>query len=168
MHQFAVDVDSLKSGVADFDALVVETGCAKNDVHGLPLAGRLGGIHKWLGASPPLFAFRLGLVPAGVDATEIATADLGLAEAIEDLHFISPHHIDAGIRLFGNHELQMHLAVAKVLAGQQVGNAFVLGRTIEENPAFTLGLDLGLVLERICFLHRAPVGDVAEAHEAAC
>src|SRR5207302_5129211 len=75
---------------------------------------------------------RLALGP-WVDAAAIAGGYFLFAVAVEDLNFVEPLELDAGVRALRNHEFEMHFDVAEFLFGDDVAGASA--RAVDEHAA---------------------------------
>lgn len=69
----------------------------------LPFAGLFAGVDGgWRGS---------------VDGTHVAVAEFFLPIAVQDLHFVLAHEVNAGVGALGHHEFQFHTAAAKLGVG---------------------------------------------------
>ena len=115
---FTVVNDLHEFRIGGFLAGIIEAGCLKNNIEGLPLAERFGGIDDWRMA----VLIAVGN-PLRIDATTFDSGILvlGDAEAIINLHFILPHHINAGIGFSRDHEFDMDFAIAIHCGRDEIG-----------------------------------------------
>src|ERR1035437_9464468 len=104
MHKLAVVDNLLELRIAGFPACGIKAGRSKPDVIILPLAWPSTGIDAGRRAAEALVA----LVHLRVDATAIPVFQRsGIAVAVEDLHLIQTVQVDTGIRVLGDHELEV-------------------------------------------------------------
>ena len=155
LHQDSVDQYLLKGRVAVFLTGLIVTRGTENNFHRLPLTGRLGCIYLRRDPAEALLFLREGRIPALVDPAEITGPKALMPEAIQDLHFIAPCHIDPGVGVLRNHELKLNPDIAELLLGHQIRRGFLVCRVDQDFPR-PRELELHLPFHRLDFLHPSP------------
>jgi hypothetical protein len=113
-HNAVVD-DFDEFGVGDLFAAVVKTRRPKNYVERLPLAGFSRGVDPRRLAFEP---FPVG--PALVNAPAVGERWFFYTPTVQNLEFVPALKIDAGVRAFGNYELEVCVYVAMLEFGDEV------------------------------------------------
>src|SRR5437867_8853835 len=118
MDDHAIVLDSDKAGVFGLLPGRVKPGSAEPDVERLPLARRATGVLERRRAS-----HSFAVDPTLINRAAVVYTRFLHAVAVQNLNLIEAVHVDAGIRLGGDAELQVQLHVAELLVRDVVGRS---------------------------------------------
>ena len=118
MDEITVEEHAEEFGVGDFFAGGVEPRGAEFDAEVLPETGGASGVSAGRGAVVAFVALAAGGVPAIVDAAAIRGLRRGgLAPAVEELHLVAAHKVDAGVGAGGEEEIEIEFDVGVIPGG---------------------------------------------------
>ena len=118
VDEITVEEHAEEFGVGDFFAGVVEPRGAEFDAEVLPETGGASGVSAGRGAVVAFVALAAGGVPAIVDAAAIRGLRRGgLAPAVEELHLVAAHKVDAGVGAGGEEEIEIEFDVGVIPGG---------------------------------------------------
>jgi hypothetical protein len=160
VDEVAVEEDFGEAGVFRFLAGGVETRGLKLDVERLPEAGGAAGVGAGRGAVVALVALAAGGVPARVNAPAVGGRGRLHAPTIEELHLVTAHQVDAGIRAGAEEKFEIELDIAVLPRGEQVAAGVGRLAGIADEDAGAGGGAEGFVATRVAgeTAGEAPIG----------
>lgn len=116
VNNLAVVSHSNKARIFNFFPAGIESRRSEDNIEGLPLARRLAGVDRRRAA----LEIGFGFAATGIDSAAIAVFWLLHAPTVQNLNFITPLKIHAGIRVLWHDELDMGLDIAVLKFGNQI------------------------------------------------
>ena len=130
LDEFSVEMDGDEEGAFEECSVGIQTGRAEFDDYRLPFSRGFGSVDE-RGVAFKAFWGAL-VIPAVVNGTHVTDGDFRFVVGVEDLDFIAPHEVDAGVGFSGDHELGLDGAVAKFFDGLEVGCFLWVGSVGED------------------------------------